>query len=109
VPWDLQGNGGIGANNWLGTRNAQPLIIRTENATAAPIAGTEVMRFTPAANGRRVGIGAETPQRKLHVYESDLPARCALEQKRWSQEGGGLEPNNHASLRMERRMHGVGE
>jgi hypothetical protein len=72
MPWDLQGNAGIGANNWLGTRNDQPLIIRTENAGAAPVGGTEVMRFTPAATGRRVGIGTPTPQRKLHVESSEI-------------------------------------
>jgi hypothetical protein len=60
------------ASHWLGTRNAAPLIIRTENATPAPVDGTEVMRLTPAANGRRVGIGTTSPQRRLHVEPTEI-------------------------------------
>jgi Chaperone of endosialidase len=71
-------------NNWLGTRNAAPLIIRTENLTAAPVAGTAVMNITPANPGgnirpRSVGIGTDQvnpnlpvqPKAKLHVNSSD--------------------------------------
>jgi hypothetical protein len=58
-------------NNWLGTINAAPLIIRTE--------GAEVMRVTPAdpavlpglTRPRGVGIGTTEPRAKLHVEESD--------------------------------------
>src|SRR5215212_5136993 len=67
--------------NWLGTRNAAPLIIRTENATAAPVPGTEVMRITPATGfglgrgprDRSVGIGTPEPEAKLHVHYSGDP------------------------------------
>jgi hypothetical protein len=72
-------NVAIGANNWLGTRNAQPLIIRTDNAQTLPMAGTEVMRITPATGlgaavqARSVGIGTTEPNAKLHVNWSGTP------------------------------------
>jgi hypothetical protein len=72
MPWELDGNGNIGTGNWLGTRNNAPLIIRTENAGGTPTTGTEAMRITPAAQGRRVGIGTTAPQRRLHVEPSEI-------------------------------------
>jgi hypothetical protein len=67
-----QPNNAINANiHWLGTRNAAPLIIRTENgplgAGNAPNPAAEAMRITAAADGRRVGIGTTIPQAKLDV------------------------------------------
>jgi len=55
--WLLTGNAGTNpATNFLGTTDAQPLVIRTNN--------TEQIRVT--ANGR-VGIGTPTPGAKLEV------------------------------------------
>jgi endosialidase-like protein len=58
-------------NNWLGTINAAPLIIRTE--------GAEVMRVTPIDSAalpgltrpHSVGIGTTEPRAKLHVNSFD--------------------------------------
>lgn len=67
MPWELNGNAGIGASHFLGTRNAAPLIIRTENGGTSPVAAAEAMRITPAAGGRRVGIRTPNPLYQLHV------------------------------------------
>ena len=74
MPWDLNGNNlGVTLNEWLGTRDAQPLIIGTETGgTGMPTTTTEVMRLTAAVNGRRVGIGTTAPQRRLHVEPSEI-------------------------------------
>jgi hypothetical protein len=74
MPWDLNGNN-LGANltEWLGTRDAQPLVIGTQNGgTGLPTAATEAMRITAAAQGRRVGIGTPAPQRRLHVEPTEI-------------------------------------
>jgi hypothetical protein len=79
MPWQELGgaNANLGGNSinpaihWLGTRNAAPLIIRTENGALgnnnAPNPAAEVMRITAAAQGRRVGIGTTQPLYKLHI------------------------------------------
>jgi hypothetical protein len=79
-----QPNNAINATiHWLGTRDNDPLIIRTENgplgAGNAPNPAAEVMRITPAdpavlggALPRSVGIGTQTPRRKLHVEPSEI-------------------------------------
>ena len=73
MPWNLNGNANINtANDYLGTRNAAPLIIRTQNGAAAPNPAAEVMRFTPdtgpvGAVLRRVGIRTQNPLSQLHV------------------------------------------
>jgi hypothetical protein len=79
MPWDLQGNGGIGAGDWLGTRNAMALMIRTnDNAQAIgaqpPLDPQEAMRITPfepggATRRGRVGIWTNAPARALHVED----------------------------------------
>jgi hypothetical protein len=57
MPWDLTGNSGIKpATNYLGTKDARPLTIRTNNA--------ERMRITPDGN---VGIGTTAPRANLEV------------------------------------------
>jgi hypothetical protein len=61
MPWELDGNNNIDADDWLGTRNPAPLIIRTQNSGGSPTAGTEAMRITAAAEGRGVCIGTTTP------------------------------------------------
>ena len=53
--------------HWLGTRNAAPLIIRTENGGGTPDPAAEVIRVTPAAGGRKVGIKTAKPLFPLHV------------------------------------------
>jgi hypothetical protein len=91
MPWQQLGgaNAGLPANaidatiHWLGTRDNDPLIIRTENGplgpSNAPNPAAEVMRITPAdpavlggALPRSVGIGTQTPRRKLHVEPSEI-------------------------------------
>jgi len=58
--WLLTGNAGTNpATNFLGTTDAQPLVIRTSN--------TERMRVT--ANGN-VGIGTTAPGAKMHVEDA---------------------------------------
>jgi hypothetical protein len=60
MPWELNGNN-IDPNNFLGTRNNQPLIIRTNN--------TERMRI--AANGD-VGIGTSQPSQRLSLGSGNV-------------------------------------
>lgn len=55
--WALSGNSDIDpSDNFLGTTDAQPLIIKTNN--------NEVIRITPDG---RVGIGTDDPEATLHV------------------------------------------
>lgn len=55
--WSLSGNAGTNpANQFLGTTDAQPLVVKTNNAT----------RMTVGANGN-VGIGVAAPSAKLHL------------------------------------------
>jgi hypothetical protein len=56
--WNRTGNSGTNpAINFLGTTDAQPLVMRTNNI--------ERMRITPAGN---VGIGTATPNSRLNVF-----------------------------------------
>jgi hypothetical protein len=73
MPWELNGNAGIGANNFLGTRNNAPLIIKT-NTDTAPANLEEVIRVTPSSAAARgsVGIGTATPRRRLHVEDTEI-------------------------------------
>jgi hypothetical protein len=60
MPWDLTGNTGITpTTNFLGTRDNQPLAIRTNN--------TEKVRVTPSGN---LGIGTTNPTRTLDIAAS---------------------------------------
>jgi hypothetical protein len=60
--WSLTGNGGTNpATNFLGTTDAQPLVIKTD--------GEERMRIDAAGN---VGIGTSNPQHRLHVHGSEI-------------------------------------
>src|SRR5215207_9875918 len=62
MPWDLTGNTGIKpTTNFVGTRDNQPLTIRTNN--------TEKVRVTPTGD---VGIGTATPSAKLHLMGGGL-------------------------------------
>jgi hypothetical protein len=68
MPWELIGNAGTDpANDFLGTTDEQPLVIRTNNAQRVSI--------TPDGN---VGIGTSTPQRKLHVESSEIHSGGSL-------------------------------
>jgi hypothetical protein len=66
MPWELNGNGGINTNNFLGTRNNIPLIIKT-NTNGSPPNLEEVMRVTPSSQTQRgmVGIGTTSPTQSL--------------------------------------------
>jgi hypothetical protein len=61
--WALTGNS-ITGTEFLGTTNAQPLVIRTNN--------TERMRVTATGN---VGIGTASPTTALHVVAASNPLR----------------------------------
>lgn len=54
--WALQGNSGISSAQFLGTQDAQPLFIRTNNTT----------RATVLANGS-IGIGTTAPQNAVEI------------------------------------------
>jgi Chaperone of endosialidase len=69
--WRTDGNT-VDANDWLGTRNNAPLIIRTENGGGVPNPAAEAMRITAAADGRRVGIGTATPSQKLTLGSGNV-------------------------------------
>jgi len=65
--WLLTGNAGTNpATNFLGTTDAQPLVIRTNN--------TERMRVTETG---RVGIGTTAPSHKLHIEGGNLRIKSA--------------------------------
>ncbi len=62
MPWELTGNASTDpARHYLGTRDNQPLAIRT--------AAVESMRVVP---GGSVGIGTQTPRRRLHVEATEI-------------------------------------
>lgn len=57
--WNLTGNAGTGATNFVGTTDAQPLLFKTN--------ATEAMRITSA---QLVGIGTAAPAYKLQIANS---------------------------------------
>ncbi|GIV50346.1 MAG: hypothetical protein KatS3mg038_0867 [Candidatus Kapaibacterium sp.] len=61
--WALTGNA-ISGTHFLGTTNAQPLVIRTSN--------TERMRIDASGN---IGIGTTSPSNLLHIVGSSNPVR----------------------------------
>jgi hypothetical protein len=73
MPWRLDGNNGIDANDFLGTRNNASLIIKT-NTDGTPANLREVMRITPSssADRGRVGIGTATPAQRLSLGSGNL-------------------------------------
>jgi hypothetical protein len=66
MPWDLTGNNGTNpANNFLGTTDQQPLVIRTNN--------TERVRLTPdgdlmASRNVTIGAGGDAVLRVRHIF-----------------------------------------
>jgi hypothetical protein len=63
--WQLKGNSGTNpATNFLGTTDAQPLVVRTN--------GSERLRVESGGN---VGIGTPTPTHRLHVNAPSDPLR----------------------------------
>jgi hypothetical protein len=82
MAWEQNGNA-INANQWLGTRNPLPLMIRTNNSGQAvgaqpPLDDQEAMRITPFQPGAaplqrgRVGIWTDAPNRALHVQGTEI-------------------------------------
>jgi hypothetical protein len=64
-PWGTLGNSNTDpANNYVGTRDNQSLVFRTNNA--------EVMRILTSGN---IGIGTTTPTNKLHIVAATNPLR----------------------------------
>jgi hypothetical protein len=83
MPWKTDGNNGIDANDFLGTRNNASLIIRT-NTGGSPANLSEVVRITPssAVERGRVGIGTATPTQRLSLGSGNLqlpPAQAGLD------------------------------
>jgi hypothetical protein len=80
MPWELDGNNlGMNLTEWLGTRDAHPLIMGTQTGgNTLPTPTTEAMRITPVTGltpgtqPRSVGIGTRAPQRRLHVEPSEI-------------------------------------
>lgn len=67
VAWSLDGNGGTDpADDFLGTTDSQPLIVRTNSA--------EAMRVTA---GRRIGVGTTNPEVRLHVRGNRIRLQSA--------------------------------
>jgi endosialidase-like protein len=66
MPWELNGNDGVTTNNFVGTRNNAPLIIKT-NTNGSPANLEEVLRVTPSSQTQRgrVGIGTTSPTQSL--------------------------------------------
>ena len=66
MPWELNGNDSVTANNFVGTRNNAPLIIKT-NTNGSPANLEEVLRVTPSSPTQRgrVGIGTTSPTQSL--------------------------------------------
>ena len=99
--WRTDGNN-VDANDWLGTRNNAPLIIRTENGGGAPNPGAEAMRITAAADGRRVGIGtgSATPTQKLTLGSGN----CLLPNANLGNDGnlyfGGITDAGQTGMRL---------
>jgi hypothetical protein len=62
MPWELTGNAATSpTRHFLGTRDNQPLAIRTN--------AVESMRVVP---GGSVGIGTQAPRRRLHVEATEI-------------------------------------
>jgi hypothetical protein len=99
--WRTDGNN-VDANDWLGTRNNAPLIIRTENGGGVPNPGAEAMRITAAADGRRVGIGtgSATPTQKLTLGSGN----CLLRDANFGNDGnlyfGGITDAGQTGMRL---------
>jgi hypothetical protein len=81
MPWNLTGNAGTTAANFLGTTDRRPLIIKTDNS--------EAMRIEPGGN---VGIGTKGPSAPLQIgsdtYTQDskiiLDAGNGAQRRAWS-------------------------
>ena len=57
MPWNLTGNSGTNpSTNFLGTKDNQPLVIKTD--------GKEALRIAPTGS---IGLGTSSPQNRLHV------------------------------------------
>jgi len=87
MAWEEDGNA-INANEWLGTRNALPLMIRTNNNSQAiggqpALDDQEAMRITPFQPGAApqrgsVGIWTDAPRRALHVQGTEIHSGGAV-------------------------------
>jgi hypothetical protein len=60
MPWNITGNAGTTSANFLGTTDAQPLVVKVSN--------TEAMRVDTTGN---VGIGTSAPGSKLEIHAQD--------------------------------------
>jgi hypothetical protein len=97
--WRTDGNN-VDANDWLGTRNNAPLIIRTENGGGAPNPAAEAMRITAAADERRVGIGTATPSQKLTLGSGNVLLPNASAGRDGNLYFGGISDAGQTGLRL---------
>jgi hypothetical protein len=71
MPWELDGNSNIGGNRFLGTRQNDPLSIRTR----ANVNNNSVVHITPAPDANtlgNVGIGTTQPRQRLALGSGNV-------------------------------------
>ncbi len=87
MPWDLTGNGGTKPEtNYVGTRDSQPLVLKTN--------GVERARIGASGN---VGIGTPTPDAKLTI-QADVGAGAFDSRPAQIRIHGSANPNNKLEI-----------
>jgi hypothetical protein len=101
MSWDLDGNQVNGNNNFLGTRNNAPLVIRT-NTNGAPGNLEEVMRVTPSSGTTRgrVGIATTSPSQQLTLGAGNVLLPDALQGTDGNLYFGGRTDSGENGLRL---------
>ena len=100
MPWNLEGNS-VDADNFLGTRNNRPLVIRT-NTNVAPSNLEEVMRITPSSQTARgrVGIATSNPTQQLTLGSGNVQLPTAQAGTDGNLYLGGVTDAGEAGLRL---------
>ena len=102
MPWELDGNAGIDADDdFLGTRNNAPLIIKT-NTNNVPGNLEEVLRVTPSTPTRRgrVGIATTNPAQQVTVGAGNVQLPTAQGGTDGNLYLGGRTDNAETGLRL---------